>query len=291
MMPDNNIGPILVQFQRTEITEYHIYSKLAKKVSSPENAKVLQQIAEDELRHYNGWKKYSGQEIKPDRFKIWFYYLVSRILGFTFGVKLMESGEEAAQVNYSKVAGTIPEAEKFMHEEDAHEQQLLGMLDEERLRYAGSVVLGLNDALVELTGALAGLTLALQNGKLIALSGLITGIAASLSMAASEYLSTRSEKTEKNPVRAAIYTGIAYIITVTLLVLPYLLSPETYIIDLIITLTTAVAIIAAFNYYISVAKGESFKERFGEMAILSLSVAAFSFGIGYLIRIWLGVEI
>ncbi|NTW35881.1 MAG: rubrerythrin family protein [Syntrophobacteraceae bacterium] len=291
MTPEENIGPILLQFQRTEITEYHIYSKLAKKVKSAENAKVLQQIAEDELRHYHGWKKYSGQEVKPDRLKIWFYYLVSRVLGFTFGVKLMESGEEAAQANYSKIAGTIPEALTFMHEEDVHEQQLLGMLDEERLRYAGSVVLGLNDALVELTGALAGLTLALQNGKLIALSGLITGIAASLSMAASEYLSTRSEKTEKNPVLAAVYTGIAYVITVSLLVLPYLLSPETYILDLIITLITAVIIIAVFNYYISVAKGESFRARFAEMAILSLSVAAFSFGIGYLIRIWLGIDV
>jgi len=278
-------------FQRTELTEYHIYSKLAKKVNSSGNAKILQQIAGDELRHYNGWKKYSGQELQPDRVKIWFYYLVSRLFGFTFGVKLMEGGEQAAQENYSAIAAVIPEAAQFLHEEDIHEEQLIGMLDEERLRYAGSVVLGLNDALVELTGALAGLTLALQNGKLIALSGLITGIAASLSMAASEYLSTRSEKTEKNPVRAAIYTGIAYIITVALLTLPYLLSPETYILDLIIALATGVIIIAIFNYYISVAQGVSFRARFGEMAVLSLSVAAFSFGIGYLIRIWLGINI
>ena len=175
-------------------------------------------------------------------------------------------------------------------EEDAHEEKLLNMLDEERLQYAGSVVLGLNDALVELTGALAGLTLALQDVKLIALSGLITGIAASMSMAASEYLSTRSEETSKHPVRAAIYTGIAYIITVALLVLPYLLF-ENYILDLIITLSIAVIIIAVFNYYISVAKGESFRARFTEMAALSLSVAAFSFIIGYFIRQWLGIEV
>ena len=164
------------------------------------------------------------------------------------------------------------------------------MLDEERLQYAGSVVLGLNDALVELTGALAGLTLALQNTKLIALSGLITGIAASMSMAASEYLSTRSEKTNKEPIRAAIYTGIAYIGTVTLLVLPYLLF-ENYYIDLAITMTVAVLIIAVFNYYISIAKGESFKTRFLEMAGLSLGVATFSFIIGFFIRKWLDIEI
>ncbi len=278
-------------FQRTEITEHHIYSKLAKKINTPENAKILQQIADDELRHYHGWKKYSEQEVKPDRFKIWFYYFVSRVFGFTFGVKLMEMGEEKAQVNYDAVSQVIPEAKQYHDEEDKHEHQLLDMLDEERLRYAGSVVLGLNDALVELTGALAGLTLALQNGKLIALSGLITGIAASLSMAASEYLSTRSEKTDKHPVRAAIYTGIAYIFTVSMLVLPYLVSPETYLLDLAIALTTGVIIIAVFNYYISVAKGESFRERFVEMAGLSLSVAAFSFGIGYLIRLWLGIEV
>ena len=278
-------------YQRVEITEHHIYKRLAKRVKSPENARILEQIAEDELRHYHGWKKYSEQEVQPDWFKMWFYYLVSVLFGFTFGVKLMEMGEEAAQKNYEEIASIVPEAMQFKHEEDIHEEKLIAMLDEERLRYAGSVVLGLNDALVELTGALAGLTLALQNGKLIALSGLITGIAASMSMAASEYLSTRSEKSDKHPVRAAIYTGIAYIVTVSLLVLPYLLSPETYILDLIIALSTGVIIIAVFNYYISVAKGESFRERFAEMAILSLSVAAFSFGIGYLIRIWLGIEV
>jgi VIT1/CCC1 family predicted Fe2+/Mn2+ transporter len=202
----------------------------------------------------------------------------------------MEMGEEAAQGNYAAIRHEIPEAEEYEREEDAHEQQLINMLDEERLQYAGSVVLGLNDALVELTGALAGLTLALQNVKLIALSGLITGIAASMSMAASEYLSTRSENTNKHPVRAAIYTGIAYISTVTLLVLPYLLF-ENYYLDLAIALTTAVIIIAVFNYYISVAKGESFRARFLEMAGLSLSVAAFSFVIGYFIRKWLGIDV
>ncbi len=280
----------VILFQETEITEHHIYKRLAKRIKSEENARILDRIAEDELRHYNGWKQYTNEEVQPRWFNVWFYYVISTIFGFTFGVKLMEQGEEAAQANYESVSRVIPEASKYQEEENKHEHQLIEMLNEERLQYAGSVVLGLNDALVELTGALAGLTLALQNVKLIALSGLITGIAASLSMAASEYLSTRSEDTQKHPVRAAVYTGIAYISTVTLLILPYLLF-ENYYLDLAIALTTAVIIIAVFNYYISVAKGESFRERFVEMAGLSLSVAAFSFVIGYFIRIWLGIEI
>lgn len=280
----------VLRFQQTEITEYHIYKRLAKKVNSPENAEIIEQIAEDELRHYNSWKKYTNEDVQPRWFFVWFYYSISVIFGFTFGIKLMERGEEAAQQIYESVAHAIPEAKTFQHEEDVHEERLIDMLDEERLRYAGSIVLGLNDALVELTGALAGLTLALQDVKLIALSGLITGIAASMSMAASEYLSTRSEDTSKQPVRAAIYTGIAYIVTVALLVLPYLLF-DNYILDLMITLSIAVVIIAVFNYYISVAKGESFRARFTEMAGLSLGVAIISFVIGYLIRQWLGIEV
>ena len=280
----------VILFQQTEITEYHIYKRLAQRIKSTENARILDQIAEDELRHYNGWKKYTNEAVQPRWLNVWFYTTVSLLFGFTFGVKLMEQGEQAAQGNYASVAKEIPEAAKYQQEENAHEEQLINMLDEERLQYAGSVVLGLNDALVELTGALAGLTLALQDVKLIALSGLITGIAASMSMAASEYLSTRSEKTNKQPVRAAIYTGFAYIVTVTLLVLPYLIF-ENYYLDLGIALTTGVIIIAVFNYYISVAKGESFKERFLEMAGLSLSVALFSFIIGYFIRIWLKIEV
>lgn len=280
----------VLDFQRDEITEYHIYSRLAKKINSPENAKIVAQIADDELRHYNEWMQYSGETVAPNWLKVWWYYLISRVFGYTFGIKLMERGEEQAQKNYADITPVIPDAARIQHEEDVHEEQLIAMLNEERLEYAGSVVLGLNDALVELTGALAGLTLALQNTKLIALSGLITGIAAAMSMAASEYLSTRSEDTDKHPVRAAIYTGIAYIGTVFLLILPYLLF-ENYFFNLGWALVTAVLIIAVFNYYISVAKDEPFRERFLEMAGLSFGVAVFSFVIGYLIRIWLGIEI
>lgn len=280
----------LLAFQRVELTEHHIYAKLAKTIKSPENRQILEKIAADELHHAHLWQKYTGRELKPRKLTVWFYYLVSRLFGFTFGVKLMELGEKKAQKNYSELIGVVPEIERWIQDEDAHEEALIGMLDEERLRYAGSVVLGLNDALVELTGALAGFTLAMQNTRLIALSGLITGIAASLSMAASEYLSTRSEETQKQPMRAAIYTGVAYVITVALLILPYLLL-NNYILDLVIALATAVLIIAVFNYYISIAKDEPFHKRFWEMALISLGVAAISFGIGYLIRVWLGVNI
>lgn len=287
---DSKLKEHLLKFQRNEITEHHIYSRLAGVIKSPGNRKILEKIAADELRHSRVWKKYTEQAIAPNWFKVRFYYVVSRIFGLTFGIKLMEQGEEDAQVHYRELKGKVKEIDSFLADENAHEKSLIELLDEESLRYAGSVVLGLNDALVELTGALAGLTLAFQNTRLIALSGLITGIAAALSMATSEYLSTRSEVTEKSPLKSAVYTGVAYIITVTILILPYLIL-DNYYLCLAVALTSAVLIIAVFNYYVSVAKDEPFRARFLEMALLSLGVATLSFILGYFIRSALGVNI
>jgi VIT1/CCC1 family predicted Fe2+/Mn2+ transporter len=277
-------------FQETEITEYHIYSKLARRVESEKNRKMLEKIAEDERRHAFFWQDYSGEAIKPNQLKVLFYSFAGRVLGFTFAVKLMEKGEERAQENYEQVIQAIPESKVIFQEEQEHENELLEMLDEELLRYMGSIVLGLNDALVELTGALAGLTLALQNTRLIAMTGLITGLAAALSMAASEYLSTKSEDTSKNPVRASIYTGSAYVVTVMFLILPYLIFPNYYV-ALTSTLLAAVLIIASFNFYLSIAKDLSFRKRFLEMILLSFSVAVFSFIMGYVIRSFLGFDV
>jgi len=284
-----NIREKLLTFQENEITEHHIYKRLAQAIDSPENSRILNDIAEDELRHYHDWREYTQQDVEPVRWRIWKYYTISRIFGFTFGIKLMERGEEGAQENYAALQDVIAEASRIAEEENSHEDALIAMLDEERLRYTGSIVLGLNDALVELTGALAGLTLALQDTDLIALTGSITGIAAALSMGASEYLSTRTEDSTKHPVRASLYTGGAYLMTVILLILPYLLL-DNYFVCLACALLAAVAIIGLFNYYVAVAKDEPFKERFLEMAGLSFGVALFSFFIGFVIRRFLGID-
>jgi len=201
----------------------------------------------------------------------------------------MERGEGSAQESYSTIVDSIDEAGTILREENEHESALIALLDEEMLRYTGSMVLGLNDALVELTGALAGFTLALQDTRLIALTGSITSVAAALSMAASEYLSTKAEDSQKSAAKASIYTGVAYIITVLVLIMPYMFFTNYYI-CLGVTLCDAVLIIAFFNYYISVAKDVPFMGRFVEMAALSLSVAAVSFFIGYLLRTVLGVD-
>jgi len=278
----------ITRFQQNEITESLVYQKLASIEKNPENKAVLERISADEFRHYELLKQFTNLSPEPRKRKIFFYYMIARIFGVTFGIKLMENGENAAQNKYAEF-DYLPEIKQIATEEDAHEQALIGLLKEEKLDYMGSIVLGLNDALVEFTGALAGFTLALHSSPLVALTGSITGVAAALSMASSEYLSTRVEDGGKHAINASIYTGIAYIITVTILILPFVLFQNIFL-ALTITLVAAVAIIAVFNYYYSVVKGDSFRHRFLEMAILSLTVAAISFVIGYLLKRFTGIE-
>jgi VIT1/CCC1 family predicted Fe2+/Mn2+ transporter len=236
------------------------------------------------------WKEYTQDDVEPDTFQIWKYYLISRVLGITFGIKLMEKGEEQAQVAYEALSLFVPAAKDIAHDEEEHEKQLIDLIDEERLQYIGSVVRGLSDALVELTGALSGLTLAFRNTRLIAMAGLITGIAASLSMAGSEYLATKSEESVKTPLKASVYTGFAYILTVFFLIFPYLLFTQVYF-CLGFMIFNALVVIFIFTFYISVARDIPFRERFLEMALISLGIAALSFGIGFLIKTFLGIDV
>lgn len=275
--------------QKGEITEYRVYMNIAKRVKNPENKKILQTIGLQEKAHHDIWAKYTGKPARPNRLRIFFLSIVNFVFGYTFALKIMESGEDRAKHFYDSIKEHVGEAARIAEEEDAHEHELINMLDEERLQYVGSMVLGLNDALVELTGALAGLTLAFADPKLISLSGLVTGIAASLSMASSEYLSAKADN-HPNALKSAIYTGVAYIVTVALMILPYLLI-QNHFIALGVMLAIVVFIIFIFNYYISVAKDQPFGKRFFPMVGISLGVALISFGIGFVVKLLLGVEV
>ena len=282
---------IVKKMQQNELTESVIYEEIARFAKGEENKKRLLRLAKEEKSHYEIWKKYTGVEMKPEKRKVFKFKTIARFLGFTFAVKLMENGEEAAQSEYALLAAEVEESILIRQQEEEHEAALLDMLDEEVLQYVGSMVLGLNDALVELTGSLAGFTLAMQNTRLIALSGLILGISATFSMASSEFLSAKSEG-RTDALKSCTYTGIAYLVTVILLIAPYLiLGSSQYMLALVCMLVIVILIIAGFTYYTSVAQDEPFKSRFLEMATISISVALISFVVGKIAKAFLGVDL
>ncbi len=282
---------IISKMQQNERNESVIYETIARFAKGEHNKEVLLRLAKEEAAHEKIWKEYTKKETRPQKVKVFFYTFLARVLGFTFAVKLMERGEKGAQQEYQKLEEEVPESAKIRQDEEEHEAALLSILDEERLRYVGSMVLGLSDALVELTGSLAGFTFALQNTRLVALSGLIVGISATFSMASSEFLSAKSEG-RKDAFKSCSYTGIAYLFTVVCLVLPYLLFGTTQVIPaLVCMLGIIVLIIAAFTFYTSIAQDEPFGSRFLEMAGISIGVAILSFFVGILAKKFLGVDV
>ena len=59
-MTEEMLQQTILQFQRNEVTEYYVYRRLAKLERDPHNKKVLEKIADDEMRHYRFWLEHSN---------------------------------------------------------------------------------------------------------------------------------------------------------------------------------------------------------------------------------------
>ena len=274
---------IVRRMQDNEATDQRVYAALAKQASLQKNSEILEKMSHDEGLHCAVWGRYTGIEAKADMFRVWLFVVLGKIFGLVFVINLMEGGEDDSAENYRKLMEELPEARSIMEDETRHEAQLAAMIHEEKLSYISSMVLGLNDALVELTGALAGFTLALNNNRMVGMAGFITGVAAS------EYLSKKADTSEKHPLKAAVYTGVAYMITVAFLLLPYIVF-ESPLVALGFCLFDAALIILGFTYFVSVVRKESFVRGFTEMITISFSVAGISFLIGWAARSWLSID-
>ncbi len=277
-------------FQRTELTESIVYRILAR-LTKGKNRKMLLRISSDEKKHYLIWKKYTKEDVLPMWWRIWMYGGLSCLFGLSFTGRLMEKNERRAEEKYKEFVGKVKEAEKILREEQEHEDLLLSLIDEKRLYYISSMVLGLNDALVELSGTLAGLSFALQNTRLVGLAGIITGVAASLSMASAEYLSQKADDhSKKNPLIASIFTGSSYIITVILLVFPYFVF-DFYLYALVVSIFMGILSVIVFSFFVAVVKDKSFSSLFKEMIFLNGFVILVSFAVGIFARRFLGVDL
>ncbi|MEM4734129.1 MAG: VIT1/CCC1 transporter family protein [Candidatus Thorarchaeota archaeon] len=293
MMPEpliRDLLPLIAEYQKNELTEHIVYRRLASSTKDAANREVLQRLSDEELAHYEFWKELSGLEPRPSWMRVWKILLTIRLFGLTFGLKLMERGEKRASEIYEKISEKVPFARDIARQESEHERELLSLVNEEKLKYVSSMVLGLNDAIVELTGALAGLAFALQVSRLVGMVGLITGIAASLSMGSSEYLSTKSEAADRSPTRASAYTTLAYVLAVTVLILPFLILENVFL-SLVASIVGALTLLLVFTFYISVAKDLPFRKRFLEASAISLGVAGLTFLIGLLVRALFGIEV
>ena len=278
------------QFAENEYRDYVTYRELATIETVPEFKRILEELVQHEQEHYRFWLQFSS--VKTHRvgaIEIAWLKFIRKVLGLTFTAKLLEQHEHEAIHDYTAFLANAQDAVKttlqeIIGHETHHERELIGQIREGRVQFLGSIVLGINDGLIELTGALTGFTFALGQHLHVALLGLVTGVAASLSMAASAYQQARHEE-GKDARKAGLYTGLSYFIVVLLLILPFFLIPNVYA-ALGVMFAVILVLITAFSYYAAVLFERNFRRQFLEMLLFSLGVAAAAFILGSLVRVW-----
>jgi len=151
--------------------------------------------------------------------------------------------------------------------------------------YRGSIILGIHDAIVSLTGLIAGLFFAVTDKNIIVLSCIIASVSASLSMGAANYLAVKTTD-KKSALYAALFTSGAYMLTCFLLILPFFMFSQTFLTVLSIFITV-IFIIFLFNFF-AYNKKDFFK-NFIEMLVICAIVSFIAFLLGNCSRYFLGI--
>ena len=154
------------------------------------------------------------------------------------------------------------------------------MVRKDKFNSAGAIVLGMHDALVSLTGLIAGLAVAMADRYVIILTAVIASVTASLSMGASNYLAVRTDGGRRAFI-SALYTGVAYMATCAVLIVPFFVF-ENRAVEMVLMFAIAVAEIFGFNYYLGRVNHRPDMRKFlGMLGVCAgVSVIAFLIGLG-----------
>jgi vacuolar iron transporter family protein len=280
---------------RDEHTDGAVYRMLSRHEKNQSFKKALEDLARGEQSHYEFWKIYTHDaHVKVRRLKVYFTFLLRLTLGLTFTMKFLERHEEALHERYRQMLKNIPPADKarfeaMMEEEEHQESYLMGEVHEGRVKYMSFIVLGLADAVVEISGIHAGSLGIFNLTELAGIAGILAGMAASIAMASAAYAQAK-QGFEGSAKWSAIYTGVSYMFTAIFLALPYFLT-SSMIVALGVSLVIGVALVAAMTYYDTVISARKFKRQFTEIAGIILAATLALYIAGTLIRHFFGITI
>jgi VIT1/CCC1 family predicted Fe2+/Mn2+ transporter len=272
-----------------------IFAAMAEAETNPDFQDVLQQLAATEAKHFEFWRNLAGPgDYDVPQRTIRFYRTLRSVFGITFVVKLLEMQEDAMidDLRHYLFEADHPakaEIENVILVEEAGEQKLIKRIKEERVEFTGSIVLGLNDGLIELSGALTGFSFAFRHNPTVVLAGIILGISASLSMGSSAYLQARHER-GKDPTKSALYVGLSYFLVLGFLIWPYAATSDLYL-PLVAMVLSILLLVGGLSFYTAVIFGRKFRESFYEMLMFSIGTAIVTFLIGTAARRLFGIQI
>jgi vacuolar iron transporter family protein len=274
------------KFCYDEYRDYMVYSALLRVEEDSKRREILREIASQEYEHYLFWRNLSDKcLVKVSRVYIYMMLLIRFIFGLTFTLKILEAHESRTIQEYKRIMNNLDnnskiQLEKLINDEEEHERYFINQIDEKILKYTGFIILGLADAIIEITGVHAGF-LGVTNSTIIAgVAGLIVGFAAAISMAVASYLQAKTHIIEKSsPILSALATGITYIGSVAALATPYFLL-RNILYAFIASITIAIVLTFIFTFYTSIVNEKNFMKEFTEsiLLILGTALATFFFG-------------
>jgi VIT1/CCC1 family predicted Fe2+/Mn2+ transporter len=294
--PNPELSKIAKTRMSHEFTDSKLYERLSRTVpSSSAFAGILMHLSETENKHFEFWRKYAPEgKPKLDRVKLYWVLFLRRVLGLTFASRFLDRHESSVVKEYQALAGIIPEVDKAAFEEmvadeQEHEKEFAQKIESSTIRYISFIVLGLADALVEITGIHAGSLGIYNKTEYAGLAGVIAGAAASLAMASAAFAQAK-QGFQGSARLSAVYTGVSYFITAIILAAPYFLTPNM-IYALGTSLALAVVILALVSYYSTVISDKPFLRDFLEILLIMFGVTVALYLFGHFIRVSTGITI
>ena len=268
-----------------EFSDYTLYDRLSRTVSSDSPFKeVLQSLSATEHRHFDFWRKYvPGEEPKVPKLKLYWVLFLRKFLGLTFATRYLDRHETNVVKEYQGLAQLIPEADQpafdeMVADEKEHEKAFAMKVESSAVRYIAFVVLGLADALVEISGIHAGWLGLFEKTEIAGLAGVVAGGAASLAMASAAFAQAKQGFSGSARL-SAVYTGVSYFITAIILATPYFLT-SSMTLALGSSLTLAVAILVITTWYSTVIQQKPFLRDFVEILAILFGTTILVFLLG-----------
>ena len=271
-----------------EFSDFTLYEKLTRTVDSDSPfAEVLMTLSATEHGHFEFWKKYVPEERpKLARLKLYWVLFLRKFFGLTFATRYLDRHEANVVVEYNALRPLIPETDRsafdaMVADEKEHEKAFAMKVESSAVRYISFVVLGLADALVEISGIHAGWLGLFEKTEIAGLAGVMAGGAASLAMASAAFAQAK-QGFQGSARLSAVYTGVSYFITAVLLATPYFLT-SNMLMALFSSLTLAVVILAITTWYSIVIQQKFFLRDFVEILAILFATTLVVFALGYLV--------
>ena len=268
-----------------EFSDCTLYDRLSKTVNSDSPFReVLLDLSATEHKHFEFWRKYvPGEEPKLARLKLYWVLFLRKFFGLTFATRYLDRHEGKVVQEYEGLARLIPEADRpayddMVADEKEHEKAFAKKVESSAIRYIAFVVLGLADALVEISGIHAGWLGLFEKTEIAGLAGVVAGGAASLAMASAAFAQAKQGFSGSARL-SAVYTGVSYFVTAIILATPYFLT-SSMILALATSLTLAVAILAVTTWYSTVIQQKLFPRDFVEILAILFGTVILVFLLG-----------